>query len=147
MGWPLRDPIKPGRHASAVRSHVSVCGFQFPAKARSKTGSANRETAATGIPTVVPHFDPAEAGVRTRVLCVFEAPGPMTNACNKRPGSGFISADNNDQAMSLLLHSRDDDRNSGWFWLVPFRSPTMDPTHLETQKSPGEKSLPTGLFH
>ena len=28
-----------------------------------------------------------------------------------------------DQAMSLLLHSRDDDRDSGWFWLVPFSVP------------------------
>ena len=31
------------------------------------------------------------------MLCVFEAPGPMANAGNKQPGSGFISADNNDQ--------------------------------------------------
>ena len=34
---------------------------------------------------MVPHFDPAEVGARTRVLCVFEAPGPMTKAGNKRP--------------------------------------------------------------
>ena len=61
--------------------------------------------------------------MRTRVLCVFEAPGPMTNAGNKRPGSGFISADNNDETMSLLLHSRDDDCHSGWFWLVSFSVP------------------------
>jgi hypothetical protein len=45
---------------------------------------------------LVPHFDPADAGVNARVLFLLEAPGPMTNAGNKRPGSGFISVDNND---------------------------------------------------
>lgn len=45
---------------------------------------------------LVPHFDPAGAGVDARVLFLLEAPGPMTNAGNKRPGSGFISVDNND---------------------------------------------------
>ena len=28
-----------------------------------------------------------------------------------------------DYAMALLLHSRDDDCHSGWFWLVPFSVP------------------------
>ena len=28
-----------------------------------------------------------------------------------------------DYAMALLLHSRDDDRDSGWFWLVSFSVP------------------------
>lgn len=45
---------------------------------------------------LVPHFDPADAGVHARVLFLLEAPGPMTNAGNRRPGSGFISVDNND---------------------------------------------------
>lgn len=55
---------------------------------------------------VVPWFDPAEAGVQSRVLLVFEAPGPMTNAGNERPGSGFISVDNNDQTAENTWRSR-----------------------------------------
>lgn len=55
---------------------------------------------------VVPWFDPAEAGVQSRVLLVFEAPGPMTNAGNQRPGSGFISVDNDDQTAENTWRSR-----------------------------------------
>jgi len=56
--------------------------------------------------TVVPWFDPAEAGIDTRVLLVFEAPGPMTFEGHKRRGSGFISADNNDQTAENTWRSR-----------------------------------------
>lgn len=56
---------------------------------------------------VVPLFDPAEAGVEARVLMLFEAPGPMTNAENKRPGSGFISVDNDDQSAENVWRARD----------------------------------------
>lgn len=49
-----------------------------------------------GSDVVIPHFDPAESGAETRVLILLEAPGPMTNSDNKRPGSGFISVDNDD---------------------------------------------------
>ncbi|WP_246150046.1 uracil-DNA glycosylase [Agromyces intestinalis] len=56
---------------------------------------------------VVPLFDPAEAGVEARVLMLFEAPGPMTNADNKRPGSGFISVDNDDQSAENVWRARD----------------------------------------
>lgn len=49
-----------------------------------------------GSDVVVPHFDPAESGAETRVLILLEAPGPMTNSDNTRPGSGFISVDNDD---------------------------------------------------
>lgn len=58
---------------------------------------------------VVPRFDPAEAGVNARVLFVLEAPGPMANALsgNVRPGSGFISVDNNDATAANLWLARD----------------------------------------
>ena len=55
---------------------------------------------------VVPWFDPAEAGIDSRVLLVYEAPGPMTNADNKRGGSGFISVDNDDQTAENTWRSR-----------------------------------------
>ncbi|MWV50785.1 uracil-DNA glycosylase [Rathayibacter sp. VKM Ac-2803] len=58
--------------------------------------------------TVVPHFDPAEAGIEARVLILMEAPGPMTNSSNRRPGSGFISADNDDQTAANCWNLRDE---------------------------------------
>lgn len=57
---------------------------------------------------VVPYFDPAEAGVEARVLMLFEAPGPMANASNARPGSGFISVDNNDKTAENCWHGRNE---------------------------------------
>ncbi|WP_231556422.1 uracil-DNA glycosylase [Cryobacterium sp. MLB-32] len=56
----------------------------------------------------MPHFDPAEAGVRARVLFILEAPGPMTNAGNRRPGSGFISVDNNDGTAANIWALRNE---------------------------------------
>ncbi len=55
---------------------------------------------------VVPWPDPAEAGVDARVLVVFEAPGPMTNASNVRPGSGFVSVDNDDLTAENCWRAR-----------------------------------------
>ncbi len=55
----------------------------------------------------VPLFDPAEAGIDTKVLFLFEAPGPMTHAANKRPGSGFISVDNDDATAAAMWTARD----------------------------------------
>ena len=55
---------------------------------------------------VVPWFDPAESGAGSRVLLVYEAPGPMTNSENARPGSGFISVDNNDQTAENTWRCR-----------------------------------------
>lgn len=59
---------------------------------------------------LVPHFDPADAdaGVDARVLFLLEAPGPMTNAGNRRPGSGFISVDNNDGTAASILTLRNE---------------------------------------
>lgn len=54
----------------------------------------------------VPWFDPTDAGVRARMLFLFEAPGPRAvGARGPRPaanGSGFISADNNDQSAANM---------------------------------------------
>lgn len=83
----------------------------------------------------VPQFDPAEAGVNARVLFVFEAPGPMTNAGNKRPGSGFISVDNNDATAANMWTARNTaGLHDGalawnivpWYLGVASRKPTKD---------------------
>ena len=55
----------------------------------------------------VPDFDPADGASTTRVLFVLEAPGPMTNSSTKRPGSGFISVDNNDVTAANMWAARD----------------------------------------
>ncbi|KFF58224.1 hypothetical protein JF66_20160 [Cryobacterium sp. MLB-32] len=57
---------------------------------------------------LVPHFDPADTGVGARVLFLLEAPGPMTNATNLRPGSGFISVDNNDGTAANIWALRNE---------------------------------------
>lgn len=49
-----------------------------------------------GLPAEIPYADPLDAGTDARVLIILEAPGPMTNAFNPVPGSGFISSDNDD---------------------------------------------------
>jgi hypothetical protein len=54
---------------------------------------------------IVPHFDPADAGVNARVLLLFEAPGPKT--IRQWGGSGFISSDNDDQTAANVWAVRD----------------------------------------
>lgn len=67
-----------------------------------------RRVAKTGEPVYVPDFDPVDAVETTRILFVLEAPGPMTNASTKRPGSGFISVDNNDATAANVWAARDE---------------------------------------
>lgn len=55
---------------------------------------------------VVPHFDPAEAGITSRTLLLLEAPGPKTVPA--WGGSGFISVDNNDVTAQNMWDSRND---------------------------------------
>lgn len=66
-----------------------------------------RRVAKTGEHVYVPDFDPVDAADTTRILFVLEAPGAMTNASTKRPGSGFISVDNNDVTAANVWAARD----------------------------------------
>ena len=52
----------------------------------------------------VPDFDPADAGVAARVLLLFESPGDKTLAGSD--GSGFISADNDDETAKNVWEAR-----------------------------------------
>lgn len=52
---------------------------------------------------VAPALDPTDAMTETRVLFVLEAPGPRATAAK---GSGFISADNNDQTAANMWQVR-----------------------------------------
>ncbi|GAA1494945.1 uracil-DNA glycosylase [Curtobacterium herbarum] len=53
---------------------------------------------------VLPHFDPAEAGVEARALVLLEAPGPKT--VPGWGGSGFISVDNDDPTAQNVWTTR-----------------------------------------
>lgn len=60
-----------------------------------------------GLPAEIPYADPLDAGTDARVLIILEAPGPMTNAFNPVPGSGFISSDNDDATAENLWRARE----------------------------------------
>lgn len=53
----------------------------------------------------VPQFDPLDGGVHAKALFLFEKPGPMTleTGSEKRPGSGFISRDNDDPSAEATF--------------------------------------------
>lgn len=76
----------------------------------------------------VPWFDPAEGGVRGRILILGEAPGPRALGVDSpRPnskGSGFISPDNNDGTAAncwTLIHEAGIDRSDLVTWnIVPW---------------------------
>jgi hypothetical protein len=51
----------------------------------------------------VPDFDPLDGGGDARALFLFEKPGPMTAESGRRPGSGFISRDNDDPTAEAIL--------------------------------------------
>jgi hypothetical protein len=53
----------------------------------------------------VPDFDPLDGGVDARMLFLFEKPGPMTpdGARGRRPGSGFISRNNDDPTAAAIF--------------------------------------------
>jgi len=87
------------KNAEATRPLVA-----FAEDLRERRERTNR----TGLPVIVPHFDPADAGVNARVLFLLEAPGPMTDSSSTiRPGSGFISVDNDDLTAENCWLARD----------------------------------------
>ena len=80
----------------------------------------------------VPWFDPDSAGIHTRALFLFEAPGPKATAtlgASGTKGSGIISPDNNDGSaanMWTLLQEADLPRTSVLAWnIVPWYVGTM----------------------
>lgn len=71
----------------------------------------------------VPNFDPLDGGVGAKALFLFEKPGPMTDDTTgkKRPGSGFISRDNDDptaEATFLFMEEAGIPRRLTIIWNV-----------------------------
>lgn len=70
----------------------------------------------------VPDLDPADGGVGARLLFVFEKPGQMTSpARHGRPGSGFVSRDNDDPTAAAtwsFMRQAGIDRRETAIWNV-----------------------------
>jgi hypothetical protein len=71
----------------------------------SKLGAYAEDLRAMGLGEV-PAFDPLDGGDRAKVLFLLEKPGPMTSIerGRDRPGSGFISSDNDDPTAEATFH-------------------------------------------
>jgi hypothetical protein len=87
----------------------------------------------------VPDFDPADGGVNARALFLFEKPGPMTSkeGSGKRPGSGFISRDNDDPtaaAIFCFMRSAGIPREHTILWnVIPWWNGTLAVTRPELE--------------
>lgn len=123
------------RRPEAVRERLELLSIRdSPLTAWSAGLVARRAFKQPGF--MLPHIDPADAGERAQVLILLEAPGPMTNAGNGRPGSGFVSSDNDDPTAENLWHLRHEsglDESKVMIWnIVPWylgaasRKPTAD---------------------
>jgi len=83
----------------------------------------------------VPEFDPLDGGIDARVLFLFEKPGPMTSTGGKRPGSGFISRNNDDPTAKAIFHFMEEaaiPRKSTVTWnVIPWWNGTVKVTGAE----------------
>ncbi len=82
-----------------------------------------------------PWFDPADGGIDAEVLLLLECPGPRATA---HKGSGFVSADNDDQTAAnifTLLHEARLDRQRIVLWnVVPWYLPSVDGKRTKNAK-------------
>lgn len=96
----FRDPaLIAERHHLLTSTHTVI-----PLEAWARDVEDRRRSQLPDI--VVPHFDPAEAGIAARTLLLLEAPGPKT--VPRWGGSGFISSDNDDVTASNIWTARND---------------------------------------
>ena len=88
----------------------------------------------------VPNFDPLDGGIQASALFLFEKPGPMTvkKGQGQRPGSGFISRDNDDptaEATFKFMRLASIDRRLTVLWnVVPWWNGTRKVTAHELRE-------------
>lgn len=84
--------VRAARRAMLTLPHISPL-TQFAADLRVRHG------------VEVPDFDPADGGIRARILFLKEKPGPMTSSLrtDQKTGSGFISRDNDDDTAQATF--------------------------------------------
>lgn len=88
----------------------------------------------------VPEFDPLDGGVDAQVLFLFEKPGPMTveRGRSKRPGSGFISRNNDDptaEATFRFMEQAGIARGRSVIWnVIPWWNHTRKVTSQELRE-------------
>lgn len=95
----FRDP----EQIAARHQMLATAEKTLPLEAWARTVEDRRRARQPDI--VLPHFDPADAGVAARALILMEAPGPKT--VPEWGGSGFISADNDDPTAKNVWNTRD----------------------------------------
>lgn len=96
----LRDPERIAERTEMLGTAEDT----LPLEAWARDLEDRRRARQPGI--VLPHFDPAETGVRSRVLLLLEAPGPKTVPA--WGGSGFISVDNDDPTAQNIWRTRNE---------------------------------------
>ncbi len=83
----------------------------------------------------VPNFDPLDGGTKSRVLFLFEKPGPMAA---EGKGSGFISRNNDDptaEAIFEFMHKAAIPRELTVIWnLIPWWNGTVKVTATEQKQ-------------
>lgn len=107
-GLPRTDAPRTNREPDEVARKLSLLRAQRVAPLTDYVESLR----ASHPRAAVPYFDSTEAGIDAAILGLFEAPGPKATP---PAGSGFVSADNNDQTaqnMWELLRDAGIDRSS-----------------------------------
>ena len=83
-------------------------------------------------------FDPLDGGIHADMLFLLEKPGPMTSRKHKRPGSGFISRNNDDptaEALFNFMHEAGIPRQRSVLWnVIPGWNETRETTNFEVQR-------------
>jgi uracil-DNA glycosylase len=112
------------RKANLVKSKEGRLHDPHVAGLNAMVRDINRHRADDG---AAPWFDPADGGTEADVLLLLECPGPRASA---HKGSGFVSADNDDQTAAnifMLLHEAGLDRSRIVIWnVVPWYLPSAD---------------------
>ncbi len=136
MARSMKDPdVRERRRAMLQAPHMApLTEFVERLRLRGKEKYATCE---------VPDFDPFDGGINAQVLFLFEKPGPMTN-CNKagrRPGSGFISRNNDDptaEAAFRFMHVAQLPREATISWnAVPWWNGTRKISSAELREGVG----------
>lgn len=119
---------KAHRDPAVIRAKLA----QLEADHMAKLSALARKIAATRNADV-PWFDPASGGIRSRVLCLVESPGPKSATSG---GSGIISIDNDDQTAANYFRAMQEAglaRNVAMNWnVVPwYLNAVRRPTQAE----------------
>ena len=139
----MRDEAVRKRREGMLREkHVAPTLTDFVAKLQRERLSKLQERRPGEVCSVeVPDFDPLDGGIHARVLFLLEKPGPMAvkSGNGNRPGSGFISRNNDDptaEATFNFMHQACIPRRATVIWnFIPWWNGTVDVNKEEREES------------